>query len=282
MEQTQLGEVGWWTQQIARGLASGKFDCPRFLKPYHFALLGSAAQRAGLAQLVVPEELRGFAARMHLWQAIGLTPPVNVRERDPEGRFLPLAPLLAEAELYNYAERLRQIAKWQGEVDKETLNSLDILLHEILGNCFHHAAVQPGCFALTCAQAWSSGSLAQVAIVDPGVGVRASLAKNSDLAARLLAENACSLATELHVTGKPIGHSGYGLALARQLVVQNGGNFILASGREAFQANSRGTREANLHAPWEGTIVILEWRTDRPLDVGSVYASWPQSDDDFI
>jgi len=154
---------------------------------------------------------------------------------------------------------------------------LFVALTEILGNCFAHAAVTPNCKGMTCAQTWPRGNLVQIAVVDPGIGIRASLSENDRLKPRLSKENACELATELNVTGKPnAGHSGYGLTVAKELMAHNGGNFVLMSGTEAYRRQAdREIRRDLPGASWHGTIVVLEWRTDRPLDIGAVYESWP-------
>jgi hypothetical protein len=167
-----------------------------------------------------------------------------------------------------------------GTHDKDTLDAIGITLIEILGNCFFHSSSGSGIYGLACAQSWPAASLAQVAVVDGGIGIRTSLGNNPALAGRLAAENALDLATEYGVTGKPEGkHSGYGLTLARQLMEKHDGHFLLISGREAVHTDGRTVKREDLQSPWQGTIVILEWPIDRALDIGTVYKSWPASDD---
>jgi hypothetical protein len=149
-------------------------------------------------------------------------------------------------------------------------------------NCFFHAeaGADGSICGLACAQSWPHARLAQVAVADIGIGIRASLGGNPAYESRLAHENANALATELGVTGKPQGrHSGYGLALARQLMEKHGGNLLIVSGSEAFRAQSHGPQVQELLSPWAGTIVVLEWDMDRPFDILAVYREWPSDEE---
>ena len=282
MQFTSINDVSWWVQQVGVGTESGRdFQGPRFLRPVHFAVLAGSAHRRGRA-INVPSQLEGYAARMRLWQAIGLTPPKRVTERDPEGRFHPLAPITSEADADELAGEVCGVFRASGTTDARALNAIDIVLNEIIGNCYFHATDVPGIRGLACAQSWPKGNLAQVAIADTGMGIRATLARNPANAARLAVPgSAIELATEYGVTGNPVGHSGYGLTLARQLLEIHKGNLVVISGTEAFCAGDHPPILQRLPAPWGGTIVVLEWRTNRPLDVTPVYRGWPDLEEEL-
>lgn len=124
-----------------------------------------------------------------------------------------------------------------------------------------------------------------MAVADIGMGVRASLGGNPAYSERLKTENSLEVATELGVTGKPAGpHAGYGLAISRQLMAKHNGNLLIASGDEGLRVAGHRSEARKLRTPWEGTIVIMEWDTRQPLDIGKVYADWPKGDpdDDFF
>lgn len=233
----------------------------------------------------MPEEIAGYASRMQLWQAIGLQPPADVNARDPRGKFVPLARLDDPDVVLDRAVDLAAISTAYG-ADRETTNSLEVSLQEIMNNCFAHAEIGAELQGLACAQSWPRGHLAQIAIADHGVGIRRSLSANPDLKARLDAGNACELATQLGVTSKPnMGHAGYGLALTRQLLAANGGTLLVQSGTEWFITNGITAREGSSLCLWPGTLIVLEWNCRKPLRVKDVYQSWPPvtgySDDDF-
>jgi len=219
---------------------------------------------------------------MGIFEAAGLEPPRIPRGRDPDGRFLPAMALREDANPASLAGDLRRIADNQG-VDEQTVTSLETTLIEILGNCLHHGESRDEVTALTAAQAWPKGSLAQIAIADLGIGMRDSLAANPSLEPG--DQNACELASQYGVTSKPEGHSGYGLTLGRELMERNGGQFLLASRDELFIARDDGYIRERALPQWPGTLVVLEWRLDRPLNVRDVYDAWPLpegfSHDDF-
>jgi len=264
-----------------------EFDGPAFLLPYHFSVLGCVVQERGITQIEVPERHRLYASRMHLWQSLGLEPPVRVNENDAKGRFHPLAPIVSEESARIIAEGVARVFEAAGTADEMTLNAISISLSEIFANCHFHAETDDRIKGLACAQSWPGAQRAQVAVADVGIGIRASLANNPAHTARLIGGNANELATELGVTSKPKGpHAGYGLAIARQLMEHHGGNLLVLSGSEAFRVYRAGwhLERRVLHPAWRGTIVILEWSTAVPLDIGAVYRGWPKvgESDDFV
>jgi anti-sigma regulatory factor (Ser/Thr protein kinase) len=253
--------------------------------PYHFAILGCVVQLEGLTHIKVPNRHEIYAVRMHLWQSLGLAPPRTVNESDAQGRFHPLAPIISESSAQDLADAVAHMFRVAGTSDELTLRAIGISLSEIFSNCYFHAETATQICGLACAQSWPGGKRAQVAVADIGIGIRNSLAKNPAYAERLSNANANEMATELGVTGKPQGsHSGYGLAIARQLMERHGGNLLLLSGNEAFRATQDRLERASLQPAWPGTILILEWHTGRPLDIGKVYAGWPKLGDvdDFV
>jgi hypothetical protein len=285
LEQTKLLDLEWWISQLEKGRNGEEFEGPSFLRPFHFALLANEVHRQNASDLTIPPPLEGYAARMRLWQSIGLECPTRVRERNPGGRFHPLSPIFSESTATELSFDILEVFKACGTTDQRTLDAIGITLSEILGNCFFHSGSGGPICGLACAQSWPAAKLAQVAVADIGVGIRVSLGGNPAYAERLKSENSLELATQLGVTGKPTGaHAGYGLAIARQLMANHGGNLLMASGDEGLRVSGHKSTARKLPTPWEGTIVVIEWDTGQPLDIGKVYASWPKgdSDDDFF
>lgn len=279
MSFTALREVADWVGELERLTQTGKCGAPRFLKPFHFVLLGLALRRNGsCASLALPDKLQGYAARMHLWTALDLEPPVQVTEYPCHG-FHPLQPLIDQAKVDETCAALTTIFH-RNEADPQTINSAEIAVQEILGNCFAHAEIS-GFHGLACAQTWVAGNKAQIAIGDGGIGIRESLSRNDLYSIDLRHRNACEFATQYEVTSKPgRGHSGYGLTLARELTANNGGAFFVLSHDEYFCSRAGKEDRGTLDVPLRGTLIVLEWDTSVPLDVGRVYDSWPSSDGD--
>lgn len=276
MNNTSLQDLQSWLG-TCESLEPGFTDLG-FIKPFNLVTLALRARQLELAELELPPATTSYAARMHLWDVIGLPPPVNVPERPPHGRFLPAETIASSDEVRRQAENLQRIAEDQG-VEEDSISSLYVALIEILSNCQVHSDLPAGMVGVAAAQAWPTGHLAQIAIADLGIGVRASLAQNAAIAPRLTDDNACRIAAEYSVTSKPHrGHKGYGLTLARQMMEYNGGRFFLVSRDEAFMswgAEPHEQSSATLRHRWPGTLVVLEWNLDRPLDVDRVYRNWP-------
>lgn len=275
MNRTSIYNVQSWVTQLDRLCKENRCESPNFLRPYHFAALALTLWKTNYYNLKVPKQLERYCARMRLWDALGMDAPCYVTEHDPGGRFVPLLALDNKNQVPDAAVQLARIVREYG-ADEETRGSVEISMQEIIGNCFAHAEVDGALQGVACAQSWPNGKLAQIAIADVGLGVRATLAQNPSLEGRLATENSCALATELGVTSKPLkGHAGYGLALTRQLLERAGGTLLVASHDEWFASN--GTRIASGKMPlqWRGTMVVLEWSTLAPLSAKQVYESWP-------
>lgn len=285
MQASRDADLLWWIEQLNALNSAKKCYSPDFLKPFHFVTTALEVKRRGYKSLKLPENLTSYAVRMNLWEAAGLPDPTSVGQNPEADRFLPVEALRNANAVHESANKLARIAAKHGAT-QATVNSLEIVLMELLGNCYAHAKMEEELWGLACAQAWPRGHKAQIAIADCGVGVRATLSENAGLLTRLDSENGCEIATEYGVTSKPgMGHAGYGLTLARQLLELNGGSLIIVSHGEYFSSSSGGLSRGAPAFPWHGTVVVLEWNTDRPLDIDSVYKTWPlpegMTDDDF-
>lgn len=284
MQPTHIGDIKGWINELAIFEQHRRCTAPIFLRPYHFVTLGLHIWRLGTG-VTLPESLAAYASRMRLWHSIGLPPPVYVNEASTQGRFMPLQRLDDRDQVMDNAINLAKLATTYG-ADPETEDSLGISLSEIMENCFAHGEVEDGLVGLACAQSWPRGKKAQIAICDLGVGIRDSLSANPDLQEQLNSQNSCALASQFGITSKPgRGHAGYGLALTRQLMERNGGTLLIVSQGEWFCTYGNHASGGLMTTPWSGTLVVIEWNTDRPLKVKDVYSSWPLpegfTDDDF-
>lgn len=275
MQKTSVQDLISWIENIHNGLTGGTCYSPKFLKPYHFVTLALALKRAQEKELNIPPELADYAATMGLWEAVELPSPSNLSKNKRASQFLPIEPLKSLNTVQNTAEKMMGILKSHCK-DKNTHESLSCMLLELLENCFAHANISDGLHGLVCAQPWANGQLAQIALVDSGIGIRNSLGENPELLTRLDGENCCELATEYGITGKPQkGHTGYGLTLARDLIEQNNGNLMIISKSELFQSCEKKIHKQYCELPWHGTLIVMELNTDRTLNSAEVFNKWP-------
>ncbi|MGD9152763.1 MAG: ATP-binding protein [Gammaproteobacteria bacterium] len=242
-----------------------------FLKPFHLVILGIELKRAP-KELELLGELATYAHNAGLYKIID--PYQQTYNYGTNNGFHPVVPLTNIDEVYKVTQHLSNLVN--KSIDATSQDSLTYALLELLNNCFNHGSVKNNDLnGLICAQTWPRGNLGQIAIADPGIGIRKSLLENPCLSNNLINSNACELATQYGVTSKPDQHSGYGLALAHDLMKQVNGNLIIYSGNEYFSIRNNGGKKKLLAEPWKGAIIILEWRLNKTLDVKSVYDAWP-------
>ncbi len=135
------------------------------------------------------------------------------------------------------------------------------LLREIIRNSAEHSQADS---LLYCAQLWPTKKRLEIAIVDSGIGVRASLAANPHLAIASDLD-ALELATLPGISGKafagakikradPWQNSGYGLYIASRLGRESG-RFFIGSRSAALSLTPAGEKLA----AWglEGTAIVL-------------------------
>lgn len=279
-------EVIAWINELQKIPTSEACAAPSFLKPFHLVTTGLAVKRGGWSNFGLPDELEKYAARMNLWNSVGMEPPCTVTRRSQAGRFLPVKRFdQQQRDVQTVAIELASIINMT--LSDEYHSSLSACLEELVNNFFDHSQSGNELPCLIAAQSWPAGKLVQVAIADAGIGIRSSLTENADLAPQLNQENACKLASTYGISSKPgNNHSGYGLTLAKDLMKQSNGSYILLSGNEIYSSTRGHGASQKLTCTWNGTILVLEWSLDSQLNSKSVYDSWPLpegfNEDDFF
>jgi hypothetical protein len=151
------------------------------------------------------------------------------------------------------------------KLDDASRLAVQACLHELTENVVYHGDTALGGFA---AGAYSRRRQeVEIGIVDLGIGIRASLAKNPSYAGIADDRAAVQKAMIPTVSSTPERNSGYGLAWTELMLLANGGSLRIRSG---YGAASLGLRrpvpfeEKDVYLP--GTLVCIRARTDRPLD----------------
>lgn len=274
-----------WINEI-ENIPSGSFSCPPFLRPIHLVTIGLAVKQSGWKDLKLSDALASYANRMNLWDSINMQPSYQTTRHEPSGNFLPVQ------RFDQHTRDVQAVADGLAAIIHKTLSdeyrsTLSDCLEELVNNFFDHAKSAQDLPCLIAAQSWPKGKLVQVAIADAGIGIRNSLAENTDLSYQLNTENSCKLASTYGVSSK-LGnhHSGYGLALAKDLMEQANGSYTLISGNEIYSSILGEHEFQEINGTWNGTILVLEWSLESELSSKSVYDSWPLPEgfdaDDFF
>lgn len=176
------------------------------------------------------------------------------------------------------------------DLPQDSAKSLSICFAELIENVVKHGAIE--------SPAWLFANFhpqflrMHVCICDRGIGVQKTFLNSQDVRLQELALHARDWlreASEPLVTSKSEGHAGYGLYLARELCRRNGGSFAMASGGAAFslhpsspESQFADVEEWSGSSPdWHGTLVAMQFRLDRPLELGPVWETLSSDDEDL-
>lgn len=168
-----------------------------------------------------------------------------------------------DASAVDVARELSSAISERVAVDDVAQAALYVALSELAENVGFHADTTLGGFAV--AQGWRRRPEIELAIVDLGVGIRRSLAKNAAYAD--IKDDVTAIRTSIQplVTSRPGINRGFGLAFTCGLLRGNGGQLMVRSGDAAVYTGAT-EAEATFGTSFPGTVVALTARSDRPLD----------------
>ena len=247
------------------------FTQTQHYEPFAMLLVGSAINRARKRSGQSVQVTTGtgaaenIAGHMGFWQRVGVPLGRAVNAGTSHDSYLPITAVNV-GDLYKEAGYQDPIAA--GIVERESarlasvLNrsrspvlaeALTYMLRELIRNVIEHARTQTLWLA---GMSWPKRDLVQVAVLDEGIGVRASLGQHAQFryptdadairaamapgVTRNLGREPSRAAIERHAEGghdRPITffqNSGYGLYAISTLCREAGGQFMLASGSGAI------------------------------------------------
>jgi hypothetical protein len=145
-----------------------------------------------------------------------------------------------------------------------------------MNNVFNHANSELG--AVACAQALPDDGRIEVAVLDCGVGVQASLRTNPALRSLVGDDSsAIRLALRCEVTSKPDTQTGVGLFFTRKIAVRTGGDFLLHSGdgRGLFEGRRF---KSETTAYWHGTCASVRFGL-APVGLRDIFLTYQTATD---
>jgi anti-sigma regulatory factor (Ser/Thr protein kinase) len=232
-----------------------------------------------------------YAARMRLFQQLGIDFDPGVREHEETGRFLALTQVCRQEDLSAVIANISAILHLQD--DPESLAAVQYCISELLRNVLEHSSSPDGAFV--CAHRFSEKGPHRVtiAVADCGQGVTAHLAKtypevaDDDVAALGLAMQPGITGAKPGMYGTP-ENAGAGLFITRCIAKGTGGYFLLSSGRATYRLrralssddmivlygdpydDDRGDRWT-FAKPWNGTVAVVEIRTETIRDYDNFF-----------
>ena len=256
-----------------------------FIRPAAITLLATAVlrlQQLGFSlQITRPTktDVDSYLNRLDFYDLIGLDVAYPWRRHSGAGRFREAVQVQDEEEGNAVVRELMTI------LDRNVAGVLaiyDAVYHaflEIVNNVFHHA--QSPTQAVICAQFYPSFRHVDIAVVDSGRGIPASLAQNPALRGRFTtAAEAIELAVQPRITGRPTHNSGEGLFFSLEFLKANGGRAYILSQDGLFRLQ-KGQIYSQASALWPGTAVFFSFRTDRPVDTRAIFNRYAPPENDF-
>lgn len=251
----------------------------------HVYVLGLAALAAWCSKVGVTPEIANASDRTQRYlDDIGFTKASKggispYTETDPSFA-MPIEQISIQSEPEKTASKLVAIIHAQTHLPSAARQGLIVVFAELVENIQRHAGLSSPAYA--CAQVYPKRRKLTICVVDTGIGIRQSIltSSNESLVKRLEeGESPLQLACAPLVTSKPEKHSGYGLYVASELVVRNGGTFRIFSGSEIYTRYQREWQKrenlTRVPDPWNGTWVAMILDLDATISVGDVYVTLP-------
>jgi anti-sigma regulatory factor (Ser/Thr protein kinase) len=227
-----------------------------------------------------------YAARMRLFEHLGVDYDPHIIEREETGRFLPVTQVTDRAALSGVIEDISAILHMNSEPDG--LAAVQYCVSELIRNVLEHSASPDGAFVCAHRYTKKQPHRVTIAVADCGQGVAQHLS-HAHPEALMNEAIALGLAMQPGVTGAIPGlygttdNAGAGLFITRSIAKGTGGYFLLYSGAAAYRLRRTNSpdKQVNLffdaldeprhdlwhfNAPWLGTVVVVEIRTDGIAD----------------
>jgi hypothetical protein len=220
-----------------------------------------------------------YLNRIEFYDLLGMDVEYTMRRRSADGRFREVVQVQTEREGDSVVRDLMTIVDKNVEGVTGIYDAAYHAFLEIVNNVFHHA--HSPTHAVLCAQSYPWLRRVELAVVDSGRGIPASLGENPDLKGRFAnAAEAVELAVQPRVTGRPDHNTGEGLFFSLEFIKANMGEACLYSQDGVLWA--QGGRVWTQMVPyWPGTLVALSFRTDRPVDTRAIFNQHAPPDNDY-
>lgn len=236
-----------------------------FIRPGGVALLCALLmerQRAGCSVTITGPQIKiDHLVRLGLYEHLGLSTPPMPDARPSIGRYIPLQMISGGPEVLAVTNAICDLMLRRYDGARTFVPAVEWMTYEIVDNIVLHAkASSPG---VVCAQYYETGGRLEIAVVDLGRGLRASLSES-----RVVADDAVALALAITrgVTRSSLVGQGNGLAGTLEIAKANGGAVQLCSGEAMLQQVADDQRFITTPA-MPGTAIVLDLDTRRPVEL---------------
>lgn len=236
-----------------------------FVRPGGLVLLCALLmerQMAGCSVSITGPQIKiDHLIRLGLYDLLRLETPPMPDARPAAGRYIPLQMISGGPEVLSVTNAICDLMLRRYDGARAFVPAVEWMSYEVADNIVLHAQTQsPG---FVCAQYYEAGGRLEIAVVDLGRGLRASLSET-----RAVPDDtaALKLAVTRGVTRSSLVGQGNGLAGTLEIAKVNGGTLQLCSGEVMLQqVAEEQTFVAVPHMP--GTGIVLDLDTRRPVEL---------------
>ncbi|MFN7947238.1 MAG: ATP-binding protein [Blastocatellia bacterium] len=251
------------------------------------AAWGGWCQRQGLKiEVKNPGRRANYAARMKLFQHLGVDYEPGISEHEEAGRFMPLSQVRNQHQLTAVIANISALLHL--DRDPDSLAAVQYCVSELLRNVLEHSGSGEGAFVCAHRYTKTTPHRVTIAVADCGRGIAEHLG-HAHPDAFYSDQIALGLAMRPGITGALKGlygipeNAGAGLFITRCIAKGTGGYFLLVSGDAGYRLRRARTAddESALYidpfdeprhdlwqfpSKWQGTIVALEICTEKIAD----------------
>lgn len=216
------------------------------------------------------ESIMDYLSRMDVFARLNFKYREVFNRHNERGRFLPVFTVEDENSVAYATESICELVLQRFDNAREFLPAMEWCVSEVIDNVrVHSESTTPG---VVCAQYYPAVHKLDIAIVDQGRGIRASLSERLELANH---GEAIERAMERGMTRNPNIGQGNGLAGTLEIVAENGGTLEVWTGDATFSHNQNGNEYTNECIPMGGTGVYIRLDTHRPVDLANTFIGDP-------
>ncbi|MBN1954813.1 MAG: hypothetical protein JW900_07160, partial [Anaerolineae bacterium] len=274
-----------WIPGVACGPVHLNLAGVTFIWPSALTLLTAAIlllRQRGFAVRITPpisDAVSAYLARIDFYDLVDFETAYPWRRHDSSGRFREVVQISSESDSETVVGEVLEILGRNLEGIGPVYEAVQYSFLEVVNNVFHHA--QSPIHAVICAQAYPQLHKVELAVVDGGRGIPASLAGNPSLAGRFsTAAEAIQLAVQPRITGRPEYNTGEGLFFTLEFIKANQGDACIHSADGSLWVH-KDQAVAQSAPSWPGTVVALRFRTDRPVVTKTIFDRHAPPEEDF-
>lgn len=196
------------------------------------ASLGQGLQKRNIHAEPFEARSKHYLARMGLFRMLGIPSNIAIQEKEPAGRFIPLATVKNSDDLSLFITDMIPLL----HLKPEQAEPIKYIISELIRNVLEHSESTHG--AMVCAQYYKKSNRISIGIADRGVGIKKTITRShsapTELEALRLALTPGITGTTRHEWGTE-QNAGAGLFFIKSIAKTKRDFFVIYSGNSLYK-----------------------------------------------